>query len=316
MIRIQNVTKKFGNQTAINDLSFEIKEGELFVLLGESGSGKSTLMRMINGLIPYDAGSITINGEEVKNSNLKELRRQIGYVVQDVGLFPNMNVCQNISIVPNLLKWNKEKTLDRVKEMLQLVRLESSEYINKYPSELSGGEAQRVGVARALAADQEIILMDEPFGALDPITRSEIQDEFLTIQKKLNKTVVFVTHDMAEAMKLADRMAILSYGNLMALDKPENIIMDENPFVREFVGSDSLVTILSKYNVKNYLVDGDEAEKLPIINHNYDLKEALNTMIMKQSNQLLVEDGNGNIIGMITADKIINLFAGSNYDES
>lgn len=316
MIKIQNVTKKFGNQTAVNDLSFEIKEGELFVLLGESGSGKSTLMRMINGLIPYDEGSITINDREVKHSNLKELRRQIGYVVQDVGLFPNMNVCQNISIVPNLLKWDKEKTLNRVKEMLQLVRLEPSEYINKYPSELSGGEAQRVGVARALAADQEIILMDEPFGALDPITRSEIQDEFLTIQKKLNKTVVFVTHDMAEAMKLADRMAILSYGNLMALDKPENIIMDENPFVREFIGSDSLVTILSKYKVKNHLIDWNETEKLPIINGNYDLKEALNTMIMKQSNQLLVEDQNNIIIGKITADKIINLFAGSNYDES
>lgn len=316
MIKIQNVTKKFGEQTAVNDLSFEIKEGELFVLLGESGSGKSTLMRMINGLIPYDEGHVIINDKEVKNSNLKDLRRQIGYVVQNVGLFPNMNVYQNISIVPNLLKWNKEKTLNRVKEMLQLVRLDPSEYINKYPSELSGGEAQRVGVARALAADQEIILMDEPFGALDPITRSEIQNEFLTIQKELNKTVVFVTHDMSEAMKLADRMAILSHGNLMTLDKPENIIMDENPFVREFVGSDSLVTILSKYIVKNHLIDGDETEKLPLIHYNYDLKEALNTMIMKQSNQLLVGDDSGKIIGKLTADNIINLFSRSNDNES
>ena len=194
MIRLENITKKFDDRVVVNNVNLDIAEGEFFVLLGQSGGGKSTIMRMINGLIPHDSGTIEVFGKNISEFDLLSLRRQIGYVVQNTGLFPNMNVYQNIATVPKLLKWDQEKINDRVIEMLELVRLDPKIYSHKYPNELSGGEAQRIGVARALAADQSIILMDEPFGALDPITRSELQDELLKIQKQLNKTIIFVTH--------------------------------------------------------------------------------------------------------------------------
>ncbi len=191
MITLKNITKKFDNQIAVDKLSLELKKGELCAFVGESGCGKSTTLRMINRLIEPDEGLIEINGKDINDYKAEDLRRSIGYVVQSTGLFPHMNVRENISVVPRLLKWDEKRTLERVKELIAMVGLDVNTYINKYPSELSGGEAQRIGVARALAADPEIILMDEPFGAVDPLNRNNLQNEFLKIQRQLKKTVIF-----------------------------------------------------------------------------------------------------------------------------
>ena len=210
MIEFKNIVKTYDGVGAVDNLSLKIEEGELCVLLGVSGCGKSTSLNMINRLIEPDSGEILINGKNVKDFKEVELRRSIGYVVQSIGLFPNMTVAQNVSVVPNLMKWDKKKTMKRVRELVQMVGLDVDQYINKYPSQLSGGEAQRIGVARALAADPKILLMDEPFGAVDPLNRSNLQNEFLKLQKELHKTVVFVTHDIGEAMKMGDKIALMS----------------------------------------------------------------------------------------------------------
>ena len=210
MIEFKNIVKTYDGVGAVDNLSLKIEEGELCVLLGVSGCGKSTSLNMINRLIEPYSGEILINGKNVKDFKEVELRRSIGYVVQSIGLFPNMTVAQNVSVVPNLMKWDKKKTMKRVRELVQMVGLDVDQYINKYPSQLSGGEAQRIGVARALAADPKILLMDEPFGAVDPLNRSNLQNEFLKLQKELHKTVVFVTHDIGEAMKMGDKIALMS----------------------------------------------------------------------------------------------------------
>ncbi|HPE54477.1 MAG TPA: ATP-binding cassette domain-containing protein, partial [Mesotoga prima] len=199
MIRFENVTKEYDEETvAVRDITFEIPSRELTVLIGPSGCGKTTTLKMINRIVKPSGGRILIDGEDVKDMNVKSLRRGIGYVIQNVGLFPHMSVKDNIATVPKLLKWEKSKIERRVSELLELVGLEPKSYANKLPKELSGGEAQRVGVARALAADPPIILMDEPFGAVDPLTRVRLQDEFARIQEELHKTIVFVTHDIDE----------------------------------------------------------------------------------------------------------------------
>ena len=237
MITIREVTKRFDDQIAVDNLSLNLQKGELCVFVGESGCGKSTTLRMINRLIEPDEGEIEINGKNVCDYPAEELRRSIGYVVQSTGLFPHMTVRENISVVPGLLNWDKDRTLERVKELIKLVGLDVASNINKYPSELSGGEAQRIGVARALAADPEIILMDEPFGAVDPLNRTNLQNEFLKIQRKLKKTVIFVTHDIDEAMKMGDKIAIMSKGKLEGFGTPEEIFGNpQNPRTKEFLG--------------------------------------------------------------------------------
>lgn len=307
MIELKNVTKKFGTQVAVDNLSMKINTGELCVFVGESGCGKSTTLRMINRLIDADEGTIEINGKNIYDYDAVELRRSIGYVVQSTGLFPHMNVRENISVVPRLLNWKEDKILERVKELIALVGLDVKAYINKYPSELSGGEAQRIGVARALAADPEIILMDEPFGAVDPLNRANLQNEFLKIQKQLKKTVIFVTHDIEEAMKMGDKIAIMSKGVLESFESPETILMSDNKFVKSFLGTETYIKILSRFQVREHM-DQICKEELPYkVDGDVNLRDALARMIEHGTEAMNVM-GNGKIEGTVWLKDIAGVF--------
>lgn len=242
MIELRNVTKTYDNKKNVVDrLNLTINKGEFVVLIGESGCGKTTTMKMINRLVDTTSGQIIIDGKDVRDISPYELRRRIGYVIQKVGLFPHMTVGQNIEIIPKLKKWDPAKRKERAMELLDLVDLPSDEYYDRYPHELSGGQQQRVGVARALAINPDIILMDEPFSALDPITRSQLQNELLKLQEELNKTIIFVTHDMDEALLIGDKIAVMKDGKVLQYDTPENILKNpKNEFVEYFVGKDRL----------------------------------------------------------------------------
>ncbi len=254
MIELKGVTKRYGENAAVEALSFTVEAGELCVLIGPSGCGKSTTLKLINRMIEPSEGQVLIDGRPAAAVRPELLRRQIGYVIQSVGLFPHMTVAENIGVVPRLLGWRAERTAPRVEELLSLIGLEPSLYRRKYPRELSGGEAQRIGVARALAADPPILLMDEPFGAVDPLNREILQAEFLKIQRRLRKTVVFVTHDLDEAIRLADRIVLLSRGRLVQIDTPENLLSQpKNKFVRNFVGGDRALKRLSRFSVADHL---------------------------------------------------------------
>ena len=249
VIELERVTKRYGgsDRAAVDELSLSVREGEVCVLVGPSGCGKSTTMRMINRLIEPDAGTIRVAGVDIATLDPVQLRRGIGYVIQDVGLFPHQTVAQNIATVPWLLGWDRRRAAERVDELLALVDLEPSAYRHRYPRELSGGQAQRVGVARALAADPPVLLMDEPFGALDPIIRDRLQDEFRRLQAELRKTVVFVTHDLDEAVKMGDRIAVMAVGGrLEQYASPAELLANPaTPFVSSFVGSDRGLKLLS-----------------------------------------------------------------------
>jgi len=240
MIRLEKVTKVYPDGTqAVTDVSFEVSKGELCTLLGPSGCGKTTTMKMINRLIPWTSGRIYVDGKDTVALNENELRRSIGYAIQDVGLFPHMTVAENIGTVPALRGWDKAKQRKRATELLDLLRMNPNDFMDKYPRELSGGQRQRVGVARALGADPRILLMDEPFGALDPITRGELQDEFLRIQNEIRKTIVFVTHDIYEAIKMGDRIALMRQGELVQHGPPADLLFrPKDAFVAGFVGAD------------------------------------------------------------------------------
>ncbi|MFW5709609.1 MAG: betaine/proline/choline family ABC transporter ATP-binding protein [Chloroflexota bacterium] len=240
MIIFNNVVKEYPNGfRAVNNLDLEVPDGEITVLIGPSGCGKTTSMRMINRLISITSGEILIDGRDNRDLPAEELRRKIGYAIQQIGLFPHMTVYENIAIVPRLLKWEEPRIRRRVDELLELVGLDPDIYRDSYPRQLSGGQQQRVGVARALGADPPIMLMDEPFGAIDPITREILQDEFLQIQERVGKTIVFVTHDIDEAIKMGDRIAILREGQVVQFDTPDTILAHPaNKFVRDFVGTD------------------------------------------------------------------------------
>ncbi len=241
MITLDSVTKRYDNgQVAVRDLSLEVREGEICMLVGPSGCGKTTTMRMVNRLIEPTSGRILLDGEDVTDVDPVGLRRRIGYVIQQVGLFPHHTVGDNIGTVPGLLGWDKNRIRARTDELLDLVGLPPAEYRDRYPHQLSGGQRQRVGVARALAADPPVLLMDEPFGAIDPISRDRLQQEFLRLQETVRKTIVFVTHDVDEAVTLGDRIAVLQVGGVLAqYDTPE-VVLDRpaSPFVADFVGSD------------------------------------------------------------------------------
>lgn len=238
MIRFENVSKKFTDDTvAVDSVDFEIRQGEFFVMIGPSGCGKTTTLKMINRLIPLSDGTLYINGKKISEYDIHELRWNIGYVLQQIALFPHMTIEENIAIVPELKKWGKDKIQKRVHELLEMVGLDPAVYASRKPSELSGGQQQRIGVIRALAADPEIILMDEPFSALDPISREKLQDDMLDLKDNLKKTTVFVTHDMQEALKLADRICIMREGKIVQIGTPHEIVANPaNDFVREFVG--------------------------------------------------------------------------------
>ncbi|MDF3002373.1 MAG: opuBA [Bacillota bacterium] len=237
MIKFENVSKSYGESKVLKGLSFQIKQGDFVVLIGPSGCGKTTTLKTINRLIQPDSGKILIDGKDSAQLNPVELRRSIGYVIQQIGLFPNMTVEENIAVVPKLLNYPKEKWQPIVKELLTLVGMPYEENAHKYPSELSGGQQQRIGVLRALAASPPIVLMDEPFGALDPITRESLQEEVRRIQKKLKKTIVFVTHDMDEALKMADVIVFMSGGKILQMASPEEMLQHPaDPLISEFMG--------------------------------------------------------------------------------
>jgi osmoprotectant transport system ATP-binding protein len=258
MIRLDNVTKEYatpkGAITSVDRVSFEVGAGETCVLLGPSGCGKTTTLRMINRLVAPTSGTIYIDGKDTAAADPVELRRTIGYVIQQIGLFPNMTVADNIGVVPRLLGWDTARMRRRAEELLAMLALEPNEFLDRYPNELSGGQAQRVGVARALAADPPVLLMDEPFGAIDPVNRAVIQDEFLRMQQLLRKTVLFVSHDIDEAVKMADRIAIFRLGRLEQYAAPDELLArPANDFVAGFVGSDRTLKRLRRIRVSEVM---------------------------------------------------------------
>jgi osmoprotectant transport system ATP-binding protein len=270
VIRFEGVGRSFGDVRAVNGLDLEIPETELCVLVGPSGAGKSTILRMINRLVEPSEGRVALNGRDLRSIDAETLRRGIGYVIQGVGLFPHLTVSANVSVVPELLGWPRARVAGRSREMLELVGLDPDRYGQRYPSQLSGGEAQRVGVARALASDPPILLMDEPFSAVDPVNRLRLQNEFLSIQRRLRKTVVFVTHDVDEAIRLADRIAVLRSGSLVQYDEPEAILdRPADAFIAGFLGADRALKRLSRRTIRDWMrpatsarIDADLAELL------------------------------------------------------
>ncbi|KEH52172.1 ABC transporter ATP-binding protein [Streptococcus macedonicus] len=237
MIQFEHISKVYGDKTVVNDINLAIENGEFISILGTSGSGKTTMLKMINKLIEPTSGTILFAGQDIEQMDSVSLRRQIGYVVQQIGLFPHMTVAENIATVPKLLGWNKGRIENRVGEFLDLVQLPAADYAERYPSELSGGQQQRIGVARALAADPDVMLFDEPFGAIDAITRNDLQEELQAIHQKLNqKTFIFITHDIYEAFKLGTRVVIMDNGIICQFDTPENIIKNPgNEFVQKLI---------------------------------------------------------------------------------
>ena len=310
-IVLENITKKYPDtdKAAVDSLSLEIPAGELVVFVGPSGCGKTTTMRMINRLIEPTSGSITIDGEDVLSLNDVKLRRTIGYVIQQVGLFPHLTIAQNVALVPKMLKWPKNEIRDRVDEMLELVGLEPGEYRHRYSRQLSGGQQQRVGVARALAADPPIMLMDEPFGAVDPITRGRLQDEFVSLQQDLGKTIVFVTHDFDEAIKLGDRIAILRGDSTIAqYATPEEILANPaDEFVKGFIGRGAMLKRLALERLSEVkLRPAAEAGRDPLtIPITATLNDVLDTML-GEGHETLAVVRRGEVMGSITLDDLLS----------
>ena len=339
VIVFEGVSKVYGRKKAVDNLNLSIRPGETCVLIGPSGCGKTTTLRMINRLVEPSAGRILINGRPNDAVPPEELRRQIGYVIQGVGLFEHLTVAQNVGVVPRLLGWPQSRIQERVEELLALVGLEPAVFRNKYPRQLSGGEQQRVGVARALAADPPILLMDEPFGALDPITRERLQSELLEIQRVVKKTIVFVTHDMHEALKLADRIAILRDGRLVQYDTPERILWrPADEFVQDFVGGDRALKALGLIPVTRVMEPaangkartagptgsagqerrrpGEHAEaalaagSVPAtVPATGTLRDALSAAILNGLGDTPVVDGEGNVVGWIRRERLLGVLA-------
>jgi osmoprotectant transport system ATP-binding protein len=311
MIEFRGVSKTYtgSDRAVVNDLSFEILEGEICVLVGPSGCGKTTTMRMVNRLIEPTEGEILIDGEPNTAMSGTQLRRKIGYAIQQIGLFPHRTIAENIATVPGLLGWDKERIKTRVDELLELVGLDPYDYRDRYPAELSGGQQQRVGVARAMAADPPIMLMDEPFGAVDPITRERLQDEFLGIQQDIKKTIVFVTHDIDEAIKMGDKIAILKQGGFLAQhDTPENILSNpDSEFVASFVGNDRILKRLSLTRVGDMQLEpaNGGTEDLPRISERLTVRDALSEIIGSGSTKGVVEkDGEKRLLTMDAIEEL------------
>lgn len=306
MITFDNVSKQYDNkQIAVKALNVEIKKGEFFVIIGPSGCGKTTLLKMINRLIPLTAGTIWINDKRISDYNIHELRWSIGYVLQQIALFPHMTIEENIAVVPELKKWSKTKIHQRVDELLALVGLEPAKYRQRKPKELSGGEQQRVGVVRALAADPEIILMDEPFSALDPISRTKLQDDLLEMQRTIQKTIVFVSHDMQEALKLGDRLCIMKDGEIVQIGTPQQLLQNPvNDFVQQFIGGKQTDQLFTIHDVLQPItVTNDFGHTIPV-------DAPFPTILEKLAeHDLLGVEENGKLIGMVTRASTLRYLA-------
>ena len=302
MIEFKNISKVYGDGTkAVDNLSMKVNEGEMIVFIGTSGSGKTTSMRMVNRMVEPTEGEILINGENIKKKNVVSLRRKIGYVIQQTGLMPHMTVYENIVMVPKLLKWDEDRMQETARDLLEQVGMDPDEFLDRYPSELSGGQQQRIGVVRALAADQNVILMDEPFGALDPITRESLQDLVIYLQKELGRTIIFVTHDMDEALDMADKVAIMSKGQLIQYDTPNNIIANPaNDFVAELLGEDRLREATSVQTVEKVMI------KKPVTVHRgTSIANTVKVMRDKRVDSIFVVDDN-NILHGVADFNVIN----------
>ncbi|MEC1274847.1 choline ABC transporter ATP-binding protein OpuBA [Bacillus subtilis] len=302
MLILENVSKTYkGGKKAVNNVNLKIAKGEFICFIGPSGCGKTTTMKMINRLIEPSTGKIFIDGENIMDQDPVELRRKIGYVIQQIGLFPHMTIQQNISLVPKLLKWPEQQRKERARELLKLVDM-GPEYVDRYPHELSGGQQQRIGVLRALAAEPPLILMDEPFGALDPITRDSLQEEFKKLQKTLHKTIVFVTHDMDEAIKLADRIVILKAGEIVQVGTPDDILRNPaDEFVEEFIGKERLIQSSSP-DVER--VDQIMNTQPVTITADKTLSEAIQLMRQERVDSLLVVDDEHVLQGYVDVEII------------
>ncbi|MBS4205704.1 ABC transporter ATP-binding protein [Lederbergia citrea] len=307
MIKFSNVSKRYSDGThAVNDLDLEIEDGEIFVLIGPSGCGKTTTLKMMNRLIDVTDGTIFVDGKEISNYDIHELRWEIGYVLQQIALFPHMTIEENIAVVPEMKKWGREKTRSRVDELLKMVGLDPGVYRTRKPDELSGGQQQRIGVARALAADPRLILMDEPFSALDPISREKLQDDILDLQRTIKKTIVFVTHDMQEALKLGDRICIMKEGKIVQVGTAQEIIESPaNEFVKEFVGIEGRLDERVDLEPLVESSVGHDTSDSPVSAVS-SLKLVLEALSRKD--ELPVEK-DGQIIGMINRQKIVQHLA-------
>lgn len=311
MIELKNVSRRFGDTIAVDGVNLTIETGEVCVLVGSSGCGKSTTLRMINRLLPHSAGEILVDGEDITTMNPEQLRLNMGYVIQGTGLFPHWTVARNIAMVPRLLNWPRERVDARVDELMSLLDLDPCAHANKYPQQLSGGQAQRVGVARALAADPNILLMDEPFGALDAITRENLQLEMLRIQKQVRKTTVFVTHDIDEALKLATRIAVMDQGRIIQHDTPENILRHPaSDFVENLIGKqDRGLKLMSLRPVRDLMASHTEPRQSepgePMLREEDSIRLALSMMLWQDLRQVAVFNAQGQETGVITRERII-----------
>lgn len=293
MIQFEHVSKNYGKTTILNDLNFTIPDGQFVILIGPSGCGKTTTLKTINRLINPDSGTIYLDGKDIRETDKVKLRRHIGYVIQQIGLFPNMTVAQNICVVPRLLKYDKEKCDAIVQEMLKMVNME--QYADKYPTEMSGGQQQRIGVLRALAASPPIVLMDEPFGALDPMTRESLQDEVKTLQQKLGKTIVFVTHDMSEALKLADIIIFMDKGQIVQMATPEDMLANPaNDLVKSFLGKH-----ISESQVSTKVEDFMKTNVYRV-KQTRGVRECAEMMARNSVDSLIVTDENGHYVGTVS----------------
>ncbi len=305
MLSLQKVTKIYpgaGHIKAVNELSFDLEEGEICTVVGPSGCGKTTAMKMINRLISITSGKIIIDGKDISRLNTIELRRSIGYVIQNIGLFPNMTIGENIAIIPKLLKWDRAKIDEKVQRLLEIVNLDPDEFRDRYPKELSGGQQQRIGVARGMAGDPPIMLMDEPFGAIDPINREHLQNEFLKVQEKIKKTIIFVTHDINEAIKMGDKICLLKDGHLVQFASPEEILTHpKNDFVADFVGGDRTLKRLNLFTIKRAMKDNP-----PTIHQDETIETAQNMFTKKKMRYLIVVNGEGTLTGIIDKQDIVD----------
>ena len=319
-IVFDHVTKRYGNspRPAVDDLTITIPAGEICVLIGPSGGGKTTAMRMVNRLISISDGDITIDGTSVNALDVVELRRGIGYVIQQIGLFPHMTVLGNIATVPRLLGWEKDRTRERGRELMELVGLDPDEHGERYPSQLSGGQRQRVGLARAMAADPPLMLMDEPFGAIDPITRERLQNDFLRLHREVRKTVIFVTHDIDEAIKMGDRICLLREGGRLAqYDTPEAILANPaDEFVADFVGADRGLKRLALRRLDEIeLLPGPaDGKASPDCPPETTLRDALSAMLTAGSTDVTVRGADGRVQGHLTFDLVSRLLSESEQE--
>jgi len=300
MIRFENIIKRYNQRTIINDFNLTIEEGQLVVLIGPSGCGKTTLLKMINRLLEPTSGKIYVNEKDISKQDPIELRRNIGYVIQSTGLFPHMTIKENLELIPKLKGEDSDSIKRKTNDLLELVGLAPDEYLYRYPSELSGGQKQRIGVARAFSTDSDIILMDEPFSALDPVTRNSLQDELFSMQKELNKTIVFVTHDMDEAIKIADKICLLNEGHIIQYDTPDQIL--KNPaseYVEEFIGKRRVWNNPEVLKAKDIMIS-DPAKVSPRRN----VFQAIEIMKENKVDSLLVTDKQQSLIGLVTLKSI------------